>query len=42
MLNANSHGFAGMDGSGLGPGQGNGLGNMIDLVVTSLKAGCNP
>ena len=42
MLNFNPHGAAGMDGSGLGPGQGEGLQNMIDLVVASLGAGCTP
>ncbi len=41
MLQANSRGLAGMDGSGLGPGQGQGLGNMMDLVFTSLAGGCS-
>jgi hypothetical protein len=42
MLNFSPQGAAGMDGSGLGPGQGEGLSNMIDLVVASLGAGCTP
>jgi hypothetical protein len=42
MLNANTQGLEGMDGSGLGPGRGEGSGNMIGLVVTSLGAGCTP
>jgi hypothetical protein len=40
MLNANAQGLEGMDGSGLGPGQGSGLENMMALVGASFAAGC--
>jgi hypothetical protein len=42
MLDASSNGLAGMDGSALGPGQGVGGPNMLQLVISSLGTGCTP
>ena len=42
MLHAGSNGLAGMDGSALGPGQGVGGPNMLQLVISSLGTGCAP
>ena len=40
MLHTSYNGFLGMVGSGNGPGQGQGLSNMMALVIASEAAGC--
>jgi hypothetical protein len=40
MLHTAYNGYLGMVGSGDGPGKGQGLANMMDLVISSEEAGC--
>ena len=40
MLHTSDRGMLGMVGSGAGPGKGQGLSNMMALVISSEAAGC--